>query len=86
MILKAAALGMTGLAAPAVIGGAAGGTLGWREGDPFSLGVASGAPSITKLRMMTPLAALSIFCNIRVLTLGGFLFFRYTTCNWRFLK
>src|SRR6516165_4142449 len=56
MMLKAAALGMTGLAAPAVIGRAAGGTLSWREGDPFSLGVASGAPSTHGFTISTRLA------------------------------
>ena len=53
--LKAAALGITGLAAPAVVGRAAGGT-SWREGDPFSLGVASGAPSTRGFTIWTRLA------------------------------
>src|SRR5215469_3736174 len=56
MMLKVAALGMTGLAAPAVIGRAAGGMLSWRDGDPFSLGVASGAPSTRGFAIWTRLA------------------------------
>jgi len=56
MMLKVAALGMTGLAAPAMIGRAAGGRMSWRDGDPFSLGVASGAPSAGGFTIWTRLA------------------------------
>ena len=43
MMLKVAALGMTGLAAPTAIGRAAGGMLSWRDGDPFSLSPSAGS-------------------------------------------
>jgi alkaline phosphatase D len=56
MILKVAALGVTGWAAPSIIGRAAGGMLSWREGDPFSLGVASGTPSTHGFTIWTRLA------------------------------
>src|SRR6516165_4038001 len=56
IILKVAAVGVTGWAAPALIGRAAGGILSWREGDPFSLGVASGAPSTHGFTIWTRLA------------------------------
>jgi phosphodiesterase/alkaline phosphatase D-like protein len=37
--------GVAGLAAPALIGRAAGQAINWSNGFPFLLGVASGAPS-----------------------------------------
>ena len=56
IILKVAAVGVTGWAAPALIGRAAGGMLSWRDGDPFSLGVASGTPSTHGFTIWTRLA------------------------------
>jgi hypothetical protein len=45
VLLQAAAAGISGLAAPALVGRASGQAVNWSSGDPFSLGVASGAPS-----------------------------------------
>ena len=56
LLLKSAAIGAAGLAAPALIGRAAGQGLGWSNGDPFSLGVASGAPSTQGFVIWTRLA------------------------------
>jgi alkaline phosphatase D len=56
VLLKAVAIGASGLAAPALIGRAAGQTLSWSNGDPFSLGVASGAPSTQGFVIWTRLA------------------------------
>jgi alkaline phosphatase D len=56
VLLKAAAIGATGLAVPALVGRAAGQGLSWSNGDPFSHGVASGAPSTQGFVIWTRLA------------------------------
>jgi alkaline phosphatase D len=56
VLLKAGAIGASGLAAPAPSGRAAGQGLSWSNGDPFSLGVASGAPSTEGFVIWTRLA------------------------------
>src|SRR5713226_4275902 len=55
-LLKATAVGVTGLTAPALIGRTAVQGLSWSSGDPFSLGVASGAPSTQGFVIWTRLA------------------------------
>jgi alkaline phosphatase D len=55
-LLKATAIGVTGLTTPALIGRAAGQGLSWSNGEPFSLGVASGSPSTMGFVIWTRLA------------------------------
>src|SRR5206468_4290350 len=55
-LLKATAIGVTGLTTPALIGRAAGRGLSWSNGEPFSLGVASGSPSARGFVIWTRLA------------------------------
>jgi alkaline phosphatase D len=55
-LLQATAAGLAGLAAPVLIGRAAGQAINWSNGFPFSLGVASGAPSTQGFVIWTRLA------------------------------
>ena len=56
VLLQAAAAGLSSLASPALINRAAGQAVKWRNGNPFSLGVASGAPSSEGFVIWTRLA------------------------------
>src|ERR1700719_4096020 len=69
VLLRAAAIGASGLAAPALIGRASGQALSWSNGDPFSLGVASGAPSTQGFVIWTRLAPVPLSPDPA--TLGG---------------
>ena len=60
-LLRAFAFGASGIAAPALIGGAAGQALGWSAGYPFALGVASGVPSTQGFVIWTRLAPVPLF-------------------------
>src|SRR5689334_25164083 len=55
-LLKAAAIGVSGLAAPSLIGRANAQAPSWSGGNPFTLGVASGAPSPAGFVIWTRLA------------------------------